>query len=113
MEHLAALMLIVSCGNTPDSCEVYPSPVVGYETEQACEQDIAPVLGQVDRRAGLVIARCLSVDPADDREMEIVWNVTDDGRFEAAVKPVEGAPADESGPMVAQAARQDTRHVLR
>lgn len=108
MEHLAALMLIVACGNTPASCDVHPSPVTGYESMQACQQAIGPALGSVHRRDGLIVARCLEVDPADGREMEIVWDVTEDGGLHASVQPVEHAPS-----MVARMQSPESGRTLR
>ncbi|MAW88514.1 MAG: hypothetical protein CMJ42_18500 [Phyllobacteriaceae bacterium] len=108
MEHLAALMLIIACGNTPESCDVHPSPVTGYESMQACRQAIGPVLGSADRRDGLLVARCLEVDPADEREMEIVWDVTEDGGLHASVQAVEEAPS-----MIAQAGGTGDGRTLR
>ena len=114
MEHLAALMLVIACGNTPESCAVHPAPVTGYETLEACQHAIAPALGRAGTRSGVLVARCLPIDPMDEREMEIVWDVTTQDGLQASVRPVdEPAPETPANALVAQAAAGEETRALR
>jgi hypothetical protein len=87
MEHIAAILLLIGCADDGRSCVEIPAPRIGYETEQACEEDVPYALRQAGDKRPLVLAKCIPVDPLAEGDMEIIWDVNGRGELVATVVP--------------------------
>jgi hypothetical protein len=100
MEHIAALLLLIGCNDSATLCEELPAPTVGYETIEQCEEAITPALHFEAKHHPLLIAKCLSLDPLVEGDMEIVWEIDGKGELHAQVVPVED-DATQAEPVIA------------
>lgn len=88
MEHIAAILLIVGCSNNLADCSELPAPATMFAFEDAHDcQDALPVtLHQLAGTSPRVIARCVYVDPANDKaDAVLTWTVDTDGALIASV----------------------------
>ncbi len=94
MEHVAAILLLLGCSDDARTCTELPTPHVGYESEQACEENVEFALRQAGNSHPMVLAKCFAVDPLAEGDMEIVWDVNASGELIASVEPYEGIQDD-------------------
>lgn len=89
MEHIAAIMLLVGCSHADMTCNELPAPQVAFETMEECNGTLANAIGQVASVGTVVRAKCAAVDPAwFEEDIEISWDVTEDGRLDVAINNV-------------------------
>lgn len=112
MEHIAALLLLIGCNDSASQCDELPSPTVGYETIEQCEEAVAPALRLEGRGYPLVIAKCLPVDPLAEGDMEIVWDIDANGELQAEVNPLDDE-AIETEPVIAELTSAEKESRLR
>lgn len=87
MEHIAALLLVIGCSGDLGDCRELPVDVPIFETREECQSELQAVRNKDIDAAPRVFATCVNVDPAlvyDDAEL--VWDVTEPGRIEAALE---------------------------
>lgn len=89
MEHVAALLLLVGCGDSVADCRELPAPVPYFETVEDCRATLQPSISRYVTRVPQVFGQCVEVDPAlEEQDAELVWDVTADGTLVAALEPV-------------------------
>ena len=87
MEHIAAFMILIACGDGFVSCSEQPAPAVGYESLQQCETELSPAIRMIAVADRQTLGKCVEIDPALFYEdAEIVWDVTRQGEIEVAVE---------------------------
>lgn len=86
MEHIAALMLIVSCSPSLDDCRELPSPVTVFETMEECKEVLPSVRGRFETM-GKIFSSCIDVDAAmEEEDAVLTWDVSKDGVLRASVE---------------------------
>lgn len=111
MEHIAAILLLLGCADDGRSCIEIPAPRIGYESAQACEEDLPHALRYGGDQRPLVLAKCISVDPQAEGDMEIVWDITARGELVASVMPYKDDTA--AGTVIAGLGKTDKAARLR
>jgi len=87
MEHIAAFMLLIACGDDLRVCVEKPAPAIAYESVQQCELELAPAINAAGSASKKTFGRCIEVDPALFYEdAEIVWDVTAAGGLEVNIE---------------------------
>lgn len=85
MEHIAALMLIVSCSGSVDNCKELPSPVTVFETMEECREILPQALKAFEGK-GQLYSTCVTVDPAMmEEDAVLTWDIGKDGVLHASV----------------------------
>ncbi|MCF3640845.1 hypothetical protein LXM94_12785 [Rhizobium sp. TRM95111] len=91
MEHLAAIMMLVGCGQGTGECTELPSPVIGYETIEECRADLAAAIGHTARKGLVIKAACAEVDPGwFEEDVEVSWDLAEDGHLVVSVRNTAG-----------------------
>ncbi len=86
MEHIAAFMLLIACGDDLQTCQEHPAPAVAYETVEQCRADLTPALHTMSASQTKSFGKCIEIDPALFYEdVEIVWDVTREGGLEVSL----------------------------
>ncbi len=86
MEHVAAILLLVACGEGNSACRELPAPLEAYETTADCQADLPAASRNAARHAPHIYGACVSIDPAMIYDnLEIVWDVTPEGKFDVSV----------------------------
>lgn len=86
MEHIAAFMLLIACGDDLQTCQEYPAPAVAYETVEQCRAELTPALRAMSASQSRSFGSCVEIDPALFYEdVEIVWDVTQEGGLEVSL----------------------------
>lgn len=102
MEHVAAILLLVACGESNLDCREIPAPLEAYETAADCRADLPAASREASRLAPRIHGACVSIDPAMIYDnLEIVWDVTPAGKLDVSVKvdhPAIVAHADHAVP---------------
>ncbi|MCC0035522.1 MAG: hypothetical protein H6887_09700 [Hoeflea sp.] len=89
MEHIAAFMLLIACGDDLQSCREYPAPAVAYETVEQCRAELTPALRSISASQTKSFGNCVEIDPALFYEdVEIVWDVTREGGLEVSLEVI-------------------------
>ncbi|KJS18589.1 MAG: hypothetical protein VR78_04695 [Hoeflea sp. BRH_c9] len=87
MEHIAAFMLLIACGDDLQVCTEQPAPALAYETVQQCELELSPAISAMASNSKRTFGTCVEVDPALFYEdAEIVWDVTAAGGLEVDIE---------------------------
>lgn len=87
MEHIAALLLVVSCSPTLEECRELPSPVTVFETMEECNETLPAATGRFGTASGKVFSSCVYVDPAmEEEDAVLIWDVGKDGVLRASVE---------------------------
>jgi hypothetical protein len=90
MEHIAAIMLLISCPGSGASCHEVGAPQVTYKTVATCHADLRSIVNRRTEGTQL-LATCLEIDPAMlFLDAEIVWDITAGGRLIGEVKVTDG-----------------------
>ena len=99
MEHVAAFMLLLACGDDISACAEIPGETIAYETVQLCEEELPAQMRRAAADSPQVIGQCIEVDPAmDHSDTRIVWNMSPDGVLMASAD----TGADDTGlPVIA------------
>ena len=86
MEHIAAFMLLIACGDDLQTCQEHPAPAVAYETVEQCRAELTPALRTMSASQTTTFGKCVEIDPALFYEdVEIVWDVTREGGLEVSL----------------------------
>ena len=86
MEHVAAILLLVACGDGQSSCRELPVSVEAYETAADCQADLPGASRLAARQAPHIYGACVAIDPAMIYDnLEIVWDVTPQGTLDVTV----------------------------
>lgn len=89
MEHIAALLLIIGCSGSADSCRELPAPTTVFETSVECDEQLPVSKRQFEGRFDKVLATCIQLDPALEYEdAELVWDITPEGELVASIEPM-------------------------
>lgn len=87
MEHIAALLLLVSCSQDLSGCREVEPPVALFEAYEDCQATLPGTLRSLAPQNPRLFGKCLEVDPAlEDDYDQLVWNVRADGTLEAELK---------------------------
>ncbi|GGA96137.1 hypothetical protein GCM10011491_25640 [Brucella endophytica] len=86
MQHLAAIMLLVTCSNDMDVCNVQPAPTVSYETIATCRTELKPALDNLAAEATRAYGKCVEVDPElMDRDPAIYWEIDKNDELQVTI----------------------------
>ena len=86
MEHIAAVLLLVSCSADLADCREIPAPATIYESLEDCDSELPFTLADLSGRAARIIGTCVEVDPAlEEEDAELVWDVKAGGTLVAHV----------------------------
>lgn len=94
MEHIAAIMVLVGCMQGGAACREVPTPVVGFETVEECQELLAPSIEEVGKAFKNAYGKCAAVDPAlfvEDATIE--WHITPSRQLVVKVTPDDGSYA--------------------
>ena len=86
MEHLAAILLLVACTDDLGSCREVPAEVPFYQSAKDCEADLEPALVRLIRTDPQAFGQCVAVDPADEGNATLTWEIQEDGVFHARLE---------------------------
>lgn len=98
MEHIAALLLFVSCSQDLSGCREVPAPTPLFEVYEQCQAELPQAMRTLAPQHPRLFAKCLEVDPAlEDDYDQLTWNVLPNGTLEAKLSVSEvvtasGAP---------------------
>lgn len=101
MEHIAALLLVVSCTQNLSDCREVAPPTALFEAFEDCQSAIPEALRSLAPQHPRLVAKCLEVDPAlEDDYDQLTWHVLPNGTLEAKlsisnVMTASGNAADE------------------
>lgn len=88
MEHVAAIMLLIGCGDGNIECRELPAPTPAYETVAQCEADMESALRSASNQMPLTYGQCAEVDPALFEQDAIVsWDFAENGELHVDVVP--------------------------
>lgn len=88
MEHVAAIMLLIGCGDGNIECRELPAPTPAYETVAQCEADMESALRGASNEMPLIYGQCAEVDPALFEQDAIVsWDFASNGELHVDVVP--------------------------
>lgn len=97
MEHIAAVLLLVSCSSNLADCREIPAPTPIYESLEECREELPFTLADLSGRAPRVLGACVDVDPAlEEEDAELVWDVKSGGTLVAHVETSNFAVAADS-----------------
>lgn len=94
MEHIAAIMVLVGCMQGQTTCREVPTPVVGFETVEECQELLSPSIEEVGKAFKSAYGKCAEVDPAlfvEDATIE--WHITPQRQLEVRVIADDGSYA--------------------
>ncbi|WP_112808831.1 hypothetical protein [Ensifer sp.] len=94
MEHIAAIMVLVGCLQGDAACREVPTPVVGFETVEECQELLSPSIEEVGKAFKGAYGKCAEVDPAlfvEDATIE--WRITPARQLEVKVIADDGSYA--------------------
>ncbi|MCX8567660.1 hypothetical protein [Aminobacter sp. MET-1] len=84
MEHIAALLLVVSCSPDLSGCREIPAPTPLFEVFEDCQAELPQAIRTLAPKHPRLFAKCLEVDPAlEDDYDQLTWNVLPNGTLEA------------------------------
>ena len=86
MEHLAAILLLVTCTDDLGSCREVPAEVPFYQSAADCEADLEPALVRLIRTDPQAFGQCVAVDPADEGNATLTWEIKEGGVFHAKLE---------------------------
>lgn len=105
MEHIAAFMILIACGDDYKTCSEHPAPAIAYETVRQCEAELSPYIRMMAAEQEHALGKCIEIDPALFYEdAEIVWDVTAKGKLEVVVELID---PEMSAPTYAQSGAAD------
>lgn len=86
MEHIAALLLVVSCSQDLSGCREVRPPTAVFEAFEDCQATLPKTLRVLAPQHPRVFAKCLEVDPAlEDDYDQLTWNVLPNGTLDASL----------------------------
>lgn len=86
MEHIAALLLVVSCSQDLSGCREVRPPTAVFEVFEDCQTEMPKALRALTPQYPRIFAKCLEVDPAlEDDYDQLTWNVLPNGTLEATL----------------------------
>lgn len=86
MEHIAALLLVVSCSQDLSGCREISVPTAVFEAYEDCQTELPRTLRSLDMQNQRMFAKCLEVDPAlEDDYDQLRWSVLPNGTLEASL----------------------------
>lgn len=84
MEHIAALLLVVSCSQEFAGCREVAAPTALFEVFEDCQSALPQALRSLSPQHPRLFAKCLVVDPAlEDDYDQLSWHVLPNGMLEA------------------------------
>lgn len=84
MEHIAALLLVVSCSQEFSGCREVAPPTALFEVFEDCQSALPQALRSLSPQHPRLFAKCLEVDPAlEDDYDQLTWHVLPNGMLEA------------------------------
>ncbi|WP_269931298.1 hypothetical protein [Aminobacter sp. HY435] len=84
MEHIAALLLVVSCSPDLSGCREVAPPTAVFEAFDDCESELPEALRTLAPQHPRLFAKCLQVDPAlEDDYDQLTWKVLPNGALVA------------------------------
>ncbi|WP_378947862.1 hypothetical protein [Mesorhizobium sp. ANAO-SY3R2] len=84
MEHIAALLLVVSCTQNLSDCREVAPPTALFEVFEGCQSAMPEALRSLSPQHPHLFAKCLEVDPAlEDDYDQLTWHVLPNGTLEA------------------------------
>ncbi len=87
MEHIAALLLLVSCSQDLSGCREVEPRVAVFEVYEDCQAELPKAIGEFAPKYPRLFAKCLEVDPAlEDDYNELAWNVQPNGTLQAELR---------------------------
>lgn len=82
MEHIAALLLVVSCSPDLTGCREVTPPTAVFEAFDDCQSQLPQALRTLAPDNSRLFAKCLQVDPAlEDDYDQLTWKVMPNGTF--------------------------------
>ena len=86
MEHIAALLLVVSCSQDLSGCREVRPPTAVFEAFEDCKSELPKTLSRLAPGYPRIFAKCLQVDPAlEDDYDQLTWNVLPNGTLDASL----------------------------
>ncbi|GAA4121324.1 hypothetical protein ACFFTN_20805 [Aminobacter aganoensis] len=86
MEHIAALLFVVSCSQDLSGCREIPAPTPLFEVFEDCQAELPKAIGILAPQYPRILAKCLEVDPAlEDDYNQLTWNVLPNGTLDASL----------------------------
>lgn len=86
MEHIAALLLVVSCSQDMSGCREIPAPTPLFEAFEDCQAELPRAVSMLAPQHPRILAKCLEVDPAlEDEYNQLTWNVLPNGTLDASL----------------------------
>lgn len=86
MEHIAAIMMLVGCGQGNAECREIAAPAVGFETVEECHELLRPSIRQAQGRFKTVFGKCAEIDPAlYIEDATITWDITPSNELDVRI----------------------------
>lgn len=80
MEHIAALLLVVSCSPDLSGCREVTPPTAVFEVFDECQSELPQALRTLAPQNARLFAKCLEVDPElEDDYDQLTWKVMPNG----------------------------------
>lgn len=87
MQHLAAIMVLISCSNDLDVCKERPTPTVSYETIATCKTELKPAIDNLGAESTRVYGKCVEVDPdVLERDAAIYWEIDKNDELQVTIR---------------------------
>lgn len=100
MEHIAAILFLVGCGQGSLDCQELQAPQTVFETMDECTAALPSALGGANAGRRVVHGRCAAVDPAwEEEDVEITWHMSRENGLEVDVRQV---PPPAAGIVIAE-----------
>ncbi|MCZ2328888.1 hypothetical protein [Bartonella sp. F02] len=82
MAPLVSILLLVACTDDLKSCYSNNTMVKIYETVQACEQQMIPLVKKFSPHGEQIFAQCTNIHTNLQLEkIDLIWSVTNHGHF--------------------------------
>ncbi|WP_420961267.1 hypothetical protein [Brucella sp. IR073] len=95
MQHLAAIMLLVTCSNDMAACNVQPAPTVSYETIATCKTELKPALDNLAAESTKAYGKCVEVDPElMEQDAAIYWEIDKNDELQVTILDEHEDPAE-------------------
>ncbi|PYE88723.1 hypothetical protein [Phyllobacterium leguminum] len=94
MQHLAAIMVLISCSNDLVVCNERPAPTVSYETIATCKAELKPAMDNLAAESTRPYGKCVEVDPEMmERDAAVYWEIDKNDELQVTIREEHEDPA--------------------